>query len=51
MEIDYVAHIYQNSGLDWKNVEISVSSSDPANNGAIPVPKPWLISQYNYRLQ
>ena len=51
MELDYVAHIYQNSGLDWKNVEVTVSSVDPGNNSGMPVPKPWYVSQYNYRLQ
>lgn len=51
MEMDYVAHIYQNSGLDWKNVEISVSSMDPGNNSGIPILKPWNISQFNHRLE
>lgn len=51
MELGYVAHIYQNSGLDWKNVEVSVSSADPGNNSGMPVPKPWYVSQHNYRLQ
>ena len=51
MQIDYVAHIYQNSGLDWKNVEVSVSSADPGNNGGMPVPKTWYVSQNSYGLQ
>jgi hypothetical protein len=51
MQIDYVAHIYQNSGLDWKNVEVSVSSADPGNNGGMPIPKTWYVSQNSYGLQ
>jgi len=51
MELGYIAHIYQNSGLDWKNVEITVSSADPGNNGGAPIPKTWFISQSAYRLQ
>lgn len=51
MELGYIAHIYQNSGLDWKNVEITVSSADPGNNGGAPIPKTWFISQSGYRLQ
>lgn len=51
MELGYIAHIYQNSGLDWKNVDITVSSADPGNNGGAPIPKTWFISQSGYRLQ
>ena len=51
MEIDYIAQIYQNSGFDWKNVEVTVSSSDPGNNGGMPVAQPWYVSPYNYQLQ
>lgn len=51
MKIDYVAQIYQNSGLDWKNIDITVSSADPGNNGGLPTAQPWYISSSNYRLQ
>ena len=50
LEIDYVAHIYQNSGLDWKNVEMTVSSADPGSNGSMPTFRTWYVSQQNYRL-
>jgi len=50
MQIDYVAHIYQNSGQDWKNVEVTVSSADPANNGGVPIVQPWFVSQGGYAL-
>jgi len=38
----YKAHIYQNSGLDWNNVKLTLSTSDPNTNNI----KPELNSKY-----
>lgn len=51
LQLQYVANVYQNSGYDWKNVELTVSSSDPENNEGQPVLKPWKISRNDSRLQ
>ena len=51
IELGYVAHIYQNSGFDWKNIAVTVSSADPGNNASAPVLKPWFISQYNQQFE
>lgn len=50
LQMDYLASVYQNSGHDWKNLEITLSSTDPGANSGIPVVKPWYINQQNYRL-
>ena len=34
--IVYKAGVWQNSGIDWKDVKISLSNSEPMTAGALP---------------
>lgn len=37
------ASIYQNSQVDWNNVELSLSTSNPMNFGVLPTVHPWVL--------
>ncbi len=43
----YKANVYQNSGVDWKDVRLSFSNATPWIAGDLPVLYPWFIDFYN----
>ena len=47
--IFYKANVFQNSGVDWKDVKLSFSNATPWVAGDIPVLYPWFIDYYNPR--
>jgi uncharacterized protein (TIGR02231 family) len=44
--IYYKANVFQNTGVDWKDVKISFSNASPWIAGDIPVLYPWFIDYY-----
>ena len=46
VSIIYKANVFQNSGVDWKNVKISFSNATPMISGNIPELNPWFIDFY-----
>ena len=44
--IIYKANIWQNSGVEWKDVKVSLSNAAPMTAGALPVLNPWFIDFY-----
>ena len=44
LRILYAAHIRQNTGEDWRDVEITLSNGKPALSNAFVEPEPWYIS-------
>jgi hypothetical protein len=46
--ITYKANISQQSGEDWENVKLTVSSANPAASGAKPVLQPWILGFNNH---
>ncbi len=44
--IIYKASIWQNSGIDWKDVKVSLSNASPMTAGALPTLEPWFIDIY-----
>lgn len=44
--IIYKANIWQSSGVDWKDVKISLSNASPMTAGALPALNPWFIDFY-----
>ncbi len=46
VEIYYKANVFQNTGVDWKDVKISFSNASPWIAGDIPVLYPWFIDYY-----
>jgi hypothetical protein len=45
MDIDYYAQVYQTTGEDWRQVELTVTSGAPSETRALPEFKPWLVGQ------
>ncbi|HEX8059869.1 MAG TPA: DUF4139 domain-containing protein [Cyclobacteriaceae bacterium] len=45
--ITYKANIGQQSGEDWENVKLTVSSANPGATGATPVLNPWILGFNN----
>ena len=44
--IFYKANVFQNSGVDWKDVKLSFSNATPWVAGNAPVLSPWFIDFY-----
>ena len=44
--IFYKANVYQNSGVEWKDVRLSFSNATPWISGNIPALTPWFIDFY-----
>jgi uncharacterized protein (TIGR02231 family) len=44
--IFYKANVYQNTGVQWKDVKLSFSNATPWVSGDIPVMYPWMIDFY-----
>lgn len=44
--IIYKADIWQNSGIEWKDVKISLSNAAPMTAGFLPTLDPWFIDFY-----
>jgi len=43
----YKAQVQQNTGVDWKNVKLSLTSGPANQNTFAPVLNPWFIDYYN----
>ena len=39
--ITYKANVFQNSGVEWKNVKLSFSNATPWVSGNVPILNPW----------
>jgi len=46
LTIDYKGDVVNGSGEDWNNVNLTLSTGDPARNNVIPVLAPWRIGYY-----
>jgi uncharacterized protein (TIGR02231 family) len=47
VKIFYKANVFQNSGVEWKDVRLSFSNATPWVAGDIPVLNPWFIDFYS----
>jgi uncharacterized protein (TIGR02231 family) len=47
ISITYKANVSQQSGEDWNNVELTVSTANPNEGGAKPIIKPWILGYNN----
>lgn len=45
--IFYKANVFQNSGVEWKDVKLSFSNATPWVAGDVPVLNPWFVDYYN----
>lgn len=52
IELTYKADVYQNTGNDWKNVNLTLSTGNPTVNNTQPKLSPWYLyfqQEYNKR--
>lgn len=49
INLTYKAQVFQNSGLDWDNVKLNISTNNPYQNKTKPTLHPWYIDYYAYR--
>lgn len=49
INLTYKAQVFQNTGLDWDNVKLSISTNNPYQNKTKPTLHPWYIDYYVYR--
>ena len=47
ISITYKANVSQQSGEDWENVSLTISSGNPSQGGAKPIIKPWILGFNN----
>ncbi|MDR2935961.1 MAG: DUF4139 domain-containing protein [Rikenellaceae bacterium] len=40
------AQVYQNTGEDWKNIKLTLSTGNPAQSGVKPTLYPWYLDYY-----
>ena len=51
INLTYKAQVYQNTGLDWNDVKLSISTNNPYANKTKPELQPWYIDYYAYRVE
>lgn len=49
IDLTYKAHVYQNTGIDWNGVKLSLSTNNPYANKTKPTLYPWYLDYYTYR--
>jgi hypothetical protein len=51
IKLEAKALVSQNTGIEWKNVDMVLSTNDPYENSKEPVVAPWYINYNNYPQQ
>jgi uncharacterized protein (TIGR02231 family) len=49
INLNYKAQVYQNTGTDWNNVNLNISTNNPYQNKTKPTLHPWYIDYNIYR--
>ena len=47
MQLSYKANVYQNTGVDWKDVKVTLSTGNPSQSGVKPELSTWYVNFYN----
>ncbi|MDX2361748.1 MAG: DUF4139 domain-containing protein [Crocinitomicaceae bacterium] len=50
VNLNYKAHVYQNTGVDWEDVPLNISTNNPYLNKTKPTLHPWYVD-YNMYVQ
>jgi len=48
IKLTYRALAYNNTGTDWDNVKITLSTADPYQSASKPLLAPWRLNQHNF---
>ncbi|MBI4727418.1 mucoidy inhibitor MuiA family protein [candidate division TA06 bacterium] len=51
VEFTYYGVIYQNTGEDWKDVRVTLSTAQPSVSGSMPALSPWYLDVYQQYYQ
>ena len=51
VNLNYKAQVYQNTGVDWNEVPLTISTNNPYQNKTKPELHPWYIDYYAYQRQ
>lgn len=51
INMNYKAQVYQNSGEDWDDIALSISTNNPYQNKTMPTLHPWYLDYNNYQIQ
>jgi uncharacterized protein (TIGR02231 family) len=43
IDMMYKAEVVQNTGIDWKNIQLKLSSGNPNQNNQVPAVNPWFL--------
>lgn len=49
LNLTYKAQVYQNTGLDWNDIKLNISTNNPTANKTKPELNPWYIDYNMYR--
>ncbi len=49
INLNYKAQVYQNTGTDWDNVNLNISTNNPYQNKTKPTLHPWYIDYNMYK--
>jgi uncharacterized protein (TIGR02231 family) len=47
MNLKYKANVYQNTGYEWKDIQLSISNGNPAQNNERPILNPLYVNFYS----
>ncbi|OJJ21006.1 hypothetical protein BKI52_10555 [marine bacterium AO1-C] len=48
IQLSYKAEVFQNTGIDWNNVDITLSTGNPSQSGYKPNLNPWYVGFVTY---
>ncbi|HEY9049208.1 MAG TPA: mucoidy inhibitor MuiA family protein [Ohtaekwangia sp.] len=48
LALTYKAEVFQNTGVDWRNVKLRFSNGVPNQSGVVPKLHPWLLNYARY---
>jgi len=51
LSLTYKAQVYQNTGLDWNDIKLNISTNNPNANKTKPELNPWYIDYTAYRTE
>lgn len=46
VQLNYKAHVFQNSGVSWDKIKLSLSTGNPNEGAEAPVMNPWYLAFY-----
>lgn len=49
INLNYKAQVYQNTGVDWEDIRLNISTNNPYMNKTKPELNPWYVDYYNYQ--